>query len=207
MSRPASLRTALIIAPFCVALAAGAADTADPVAGNTCTLQVPDGSGSPLLDLEVTYLSEPVLQALFASDETRTKVRAAAAGGQAFLVRASARRPAEFYPTSFALSQGKEKREPRRSGIVPLDGGFGGRLAAAESTRGLVVLTPPLDLSQPVQIAYASAGQSIRFASTEPLEGAVRPEGVKVDPIRALEWKVQDLERRLQALEERLEKR
>lgn len=189
-------------------LGAGSASAAssDLVGSNTCALKVPGGSGSPMLDLEVTYLSEPVLQALFSSEDTRTQVRAAAAGGQVFLVRATARAPADFFPTSFVFSQGEERREPRRGGIVPLDGGFGGKLRASESTRGLLVLNPPLDLSKPVQIAYASAGQTVRFASVEPLQSVVRPEGLKVDPLRALEWKIQDLERRLQALEEKLER-
>jgi len=188
-----------------LALTAVPAAAADPelVAKNTLTLQAPSGPGEPVLDLEVTYLSEPVLQELFASEETRTRVRAAAGSGQAFLVRATARRATEFYPTSFVLSQEKERREPKRSGVIALDGGFGGRLQPSESTRGLVVLSPPLDLSQPVQVAYASSATTVRFASTQPLAGAVSPEGVKVDPLRALEWKVQDLERRIQSLEER----
>ncbi len=181
-----------------------AAGPDDPVALNTCRLAVSGSDGAPALDLEVTYISESLMPVLFGSEETRTKVRAAAGGRQAFLVRASARRATDFYPTSFSFAQGKEKLDPSRSGLVPLDGSFGGRLASGESTRGLLVIPAKLDLTGPVTIEYASSSQSFRFASAEPLQGAVKAEGVKVDRVQALEWKVQDLERRLQAIEERV---
>ncbi len=185
-----------------LSLCAAAED--DVVARNTCWLYIPGGAEGTALELEITYLSDPVLEALFTAEQDQARIRAVAAERQTFMVRATARRPFEFYPTSLAFTQGGDRLEPRRSGLIALEGAFGGRMRAGESTRGLVMVPARLDLSRPLALEYASIRQLFLFTADMWSEGPAAGAAWD-DPLETLELKVLELERRLQALEARAE--
>jgi hypothetical protein len=185
-------------------LSAAWATADDGIAGNTCRLSLSDDSAEPVLELDVTYLSLPVLEAMFESEEARAEIIAVAGGHPAFVVTATAGRRVEFYGTSLAFEQGDERLEPLRDDLLALEGAFGGRLEPGESTRGLVLLPSSFDATRSVTIEYASARQMFLFPSTTPISAPPRATSVRTDPLRELENRVYELEERLEALEEKL---
>ncbi len=186
--------TAWVLSPAAMAMD-------ETIAGNTCHLSLSAEGIGEVLDLKVTYLSRPVLEAMFESEEIRDEVAAATGGQPAFVVTATARRPTQFYGTSLVFEQDGERMEPGRSDLLPLEGAFGGRLGTGASTSGLVLLPSTFDPTRSVTIEYASIRQVFLFPSTTPLVAARRSAPVRSDPIREIQGRLQDVEERLEALE------
>ncbi len=174
----------------------------ETIAANTCRLSFSVDEAGEVLGLEVTYLSRPVLEAMFESEETRDEVVAATGGQPAFVVTATARRPIQFYGTSLVFEQDGERMEPGRSDLLALEGAFGGRLETGDSTSGLVLLPFTFDPTKSVTIEYASIRQVFLFPSTTPLVATRKSAPVRTDPMREMQDRLEDLEERLEALEQ-----
>ena len=185
-----------------LALSPAAMAMDETIAGNTCHLSLSAEGFGEVLDLKVTYLSRPVLEAMFESEETRDDVVAATGGQPAFVVTATATHPIQFYGTSLAFEQGGERMEPGRSDLLALEGAFGGRLETGTSTSGLVLLPSTFDPTKSVTIEYASIRQVFLFPSTTPLVAVRKSAPVRTDPMREIQDRLQDLEERLEALEQ-----